>query len=573
MSGSGGNGSQVLQDVRGALAGHRQVNLTGPLGVGKSHLLAHLDGVTRVDLDAELPSALGALRRHLAHPAAARRTLVVDSVDGSQRVAAVSAALHDARDRHPALVVVSRQPLAMDPRWTHTAVAVAVAPACEERITAMTADIREPGLRALLHRLAGGIPLLADTARRALACGADCEPPGAVADRLAQVVLERLGRELPGQRWRHALRMLATMRTADERLLPGGPDQFSRLAALSIVHRDALGLRIAEPYRTVLELAYHWRRPEAHEDTRTRARDYRLTLLRRARDGHERAALADQMLFLTGDPLVRRELFPAGDRAVGFRVACAADEDDIARLMDRWARHSGFDPRRSARLTERWAGHDISTFHLAHDRDGRPIGVANLLPIGEQSADCAEPLMQQHSGMLAGGGLFLGAAHCDDSAARALLLRHVLRQGVVAGRLVVSTASPDYQELVRGLGFRMHGAIHDDVYRCGHRPQVFSNDLGAPDLPGWLERVGSSDGSSGGPPPEVPHLAPKELRVLLAYASGLTLESAARRAGIAPNTAKYYLTRVKAKYLAVGRPTHTKIDLARRVREDELDRA
>ncbi|MFG2334969.1 hypothetical protein [Streptomyces yangpuensis] len=572
MSGSGGNGSQVLQDVRAALAGHGQVNLTGPLGVGKSRLLAHLDGTTKVDLDPDPQEALRALRRHLADPAAARCALVVDSVDGPQRLAAVSAALHDSRHPRPGLVVVSRRPVATDPRWTHPVNAVSVAPACPGRIAAMTADVRRPGLGALVHRLAGGIPLLADTARRALDRGGEGEPPGAVADRLAEVVLERLGRELPGRRWQHALRLLATVRTADERLLPGGPEQFSRLAALSIVDRTALGLRIAEPYRTILELAYRWRRPEAHEDARTRARDYRLTLLRHVGDGQERAALAEQALFLTGDPLVRRDLFPAAERAVGFRPACAADADDIARLMDRWARNGGFDRPRSARLTERWAGHDISTFHLAHDLDGRPIGVASLLPIGEPSADCAEPLLQQHSGTLVGGGMFLGAAHCDDPAARALLLRYVLRQGVAAGRLVVSTASPAYQELVRGLGFRVHGAVRDDVYRCGHPPQVFSNDLGTPDLPGWLERVGG-DGSPDGPPAEVPHLAPQELRVLLGYTSGLTLESAGRRAGIAPNTAKFYLSRVKAKYLAAGRPAHTKIELAERVREDGLDRA
>ncbi|MER7667465.1 AAA family ATPase [Kitasatospora sp. NPDC096128] len=67
---------------------------------------------------------------------------------------------------------------------------------------------------------------------------------------------------------------------------------------------------------------------------------------------------------------------------------------------------------------------------------------------------------------------------------------------------------------------------------------------------------------------ERPRLSPKELQVLLDYASGLTLKSAARRAGITPNTAKDYLDRVKAKYRRAGRPAYTKIDLATRVRED-----
>ncbi|OLB74018.1 MAG: response regulator [Actinobacteria bacterium 13_2_20CM_2_71_6] len=71
--------------------------------------------------------------------------------------------------------------------------------------------------------------------------------------------------------------------------------------------------------------------------------------------------------------------------------------------------------------------------------------------------------------------------------------------------------------------------------------------------------------------PERPRLAPKERAVLLAYASGMTLKSAARHLGIQPETAKTYLERVKVKYHATGRPTYTKIDLAKRVREDGLD--
>lgn len=71
--------------------------------------------------------------------------------------------------------------------------------------------------------------------------------------------------------------------------------------------------------------------------------------------------------------------------------------------------------------------------------------------------------------------------------------------------------------------------------------------------------------------PERPRLAPRELQVLLDYASGLTLKATARRARISPNTAKYYLDQVKEKYQRAGRPAHTKIDLAVRVREDGLD--
>lgn len=69
---------------------------------------------------------------------------------------------------------------------------------------------------------------------------------------------------------------------------------------------------------------------------------------------------------------------------------------------------------------------------------------------------------------------------------------------------------------------------------------------------------------------ERPRLSRQETVVLLGYVAGLTLDAAARRAGIRPGTAKQYLDRVKQKYQAVGRPTRTKLDLARRAHEDGL---
>ncbi|MFE0582801.1 response regulator [Streptomyces sp. NPDC058874] len=71
--------------------------------------------------------------------------------------------------------------------------------------------------------------------------------------------------------------------------------------------------------------------------------------------------------------------------------------------------------------------------------------------------------------------------------------------------------------------------------------------------------------------PARPRLSPRERQILLDYASGMTLKSAARRAGITVHTAKDYLDRVKAKYQQAGRPTYTKLDLALRVREDSLE--
>lgn len=66
----------------------------------------------------------------------------------------------------------------------------------------------------------------------------------------------------------------------------------------------------------------------------------------------------------------------------------------------------------------------------------------------------------------------------------------------------------------------------------------------------------------------VPALAPREEQVLKLYAAGLPMKSVARRVGIAEDTAKEYLARVKRKYLDAGRPARTKTDLYRRAVED-----
>ena len=75
--------------------------------------------------------------------------------------------------------------------------------------------------------------------------------------------------------------------------------------------------------------------------------------------------------------------------------------------------------------------------------------------------------------------------------------------------------------------------------------------------------AGEADGSPVRPP-----LSAREHRVLMAYTSGLTLDSVARRLGISPETARTYLKRVKAKYRQAGVPVYTKLDLAERVRAD-----
>ena len=74
-------------------------------------------------------------------------------------------------------------------------------------------------------------------------------------------------------------------------------------------------------------------------------------------------------------------------------------------------------------------------------------------------------------------------------------------------------------------------------------------------------------GAGGNLPRRAP-LSEQEYRVLMAYTSGVTLESAARRLGIRPATALTYLKRVKAKYRRAGIPVATKLELAEQVHRD-----
>ncbi|BDZ53786.1 response regulator transcription factor [Agromyces marinus] len=65
-------------------------------------------------------------------------------------------------------------------------------------------------------------------------------------------------------------------------------------------------------------------------------------------------------------------------------------------------------------------------------------------------------------------------------------------------------------------------------------------------------------------------LGRRERDVLNLYASGLPLKLVAQKLGIAHSTAREYLDRIRAKYVEVGRPAPTKVDLLRRAVEDGI---
>lgn len=65
-------------------------------------------------------------------------------------------------------------------------------------------------------------------------------------------------------------------------------------------------------------------------------------------------------------------------------------------------------------------------------------------------------------------------------------------------------------------------------------------------------------------------LSARERDVLRLYAAGLPLKVVAERLGVAYSTAKENITRVRVKYVSVGRPAPTKVDLLRRAMEDGI---
>jgi DNA-binding NarL/FixJ family response regulator len=65
-------------------------------------------------------------------------------------------------------------------------------------------------------------------------------------------------------------------------------------------------------------------------------------------------------------------------------------------------------------------------------------------------------------------------------------------------------------------------------------------------------------------------LGRREREILHLYASGLPLKLAAQQLGIGYSTAREYLDRIRTKYVEVGRPAPTKVDLLRRAVEDGI---
>jgi hypothetical protein len=462
---------------------HRVVNLVGPLGVGKSSVLAALPvDACRVDLADGVPH--GALD---AAVAGARGCVVVDSVDSPAALAAVCAVL----DGHGAarVVVASRRPLAGSP---HTPGAllphIVVVPArlwadAEADELATRSGVTRPEHRAAIVAMAGGVPLVVDLLCRAVHRGTGTDVPGALADVAVTEVAGRLGREglapsdVPG------LALLASSGQADHELVPA-----THLAGLSVVSPAAEGLDVQEPFRTLFDHAYRWRRPLSHGRSVARARVHHREVLMDSTDLGQRARRTEQSLWLTGDPTIREALFSTRDEVIVVRQSTDADTDDVMHLAHRWARRGELDVRSTERVLSPMVADAPDAFRIATDADGEILGAVTAIPVAARTEHVVEPLLQQHAPDVA-AGVFVGMAIARDDRSQAALLRDVLLRGISSAQVTVATQWPAYQRLVRCLDFTYLGATRDDVFRCGRQVQVHTLRLAPADIAPWLTRL------------------------------------------------------------------------------------
>ncbi|GHJ48068.1 hypothetical protein Cs7R123_54100 [Catellatospora sp. TT07R-123] len=456
------------------------INVFGPLGVGKTLMLTGLDTGDAVVVDG------------------------VDDADAVMRLArTVSAA--PAADRWIAL---SRRPLPAWPDWPdgEPPVTVRLDPWRSASIESLAreAGLRQPAELRAVASLSGGLPLVAGQLSRALLSGVPADARGALAAPAAREVLRRLATEGPAAA-DEALTALATLGCADEemlaRLVGATAAEFDRLAELSVVRRDEIGLALREPYRTLLDLGARWRRPLARQSLLAGGVQHRMRQAATRRDRREQVGIVGPSLALVDDPVIRETLFPAAEPRVRIRPAEPGDEADIVRLTRHWARRGHLDAKACGRMLETWWACQPTGFYLAVGPEGEALGLSNVLPLRESATPALELLLQQHTGALRAdpdgtGGVLVGLAVSgdDDPAVHAAILRHTLAVGMAAERVLVSTPWLPYQRLCEQLGMVHQGDTRHDVYRCGRMNRIYLQDFAVEALPSWLGRLGA-----GGP--------------------------------------------------------------------------
>ncbi|WP_411080214.1 hypothetical protein [Streptomyces sp. cmx-18-6] len=464
------------------------VDLVGPLGSGKTTLLTGLaDGRPVVS------ARRGDLRAALGQTSDTARPVVY--VDDADTPGFRGILRHELRRAGTGahVVLASRNPLpdtstVLVPRWTDP----------EIRDLAIALGVTA-GLD-LVVALAGGSPLVAGGLSRALLASAPPDVPGAVADRALREILA----DVPvDRRLSDVLDALAAVGRGDEELLtelvvpPGGPDWFAALCDGALITVTECGPAVVEPFRTLLDLRYRWRRPIAHRAAISLAATRNLRLLGATADDTRRRALTEHALFLTDDPVIRRTLFPPLPNTPSVRQARPGDHERIAALARRWARRGGHSVARTNRLLDGWLRNTPDGFRVVCDPDDRAVGMSYTPLLTDRSVAVIEPMTRQHTDWLAGGsgGAFIGMAACEDGHpdAHSALLRRILLDGVGQRRLVVATPSPDYQQLMRRLGFGFVGAAHHEPSDGGQSAEVHELAFTSSDgLAAWLGRIAAT---------------------------------------------------------------------------------
>jgi DNA-binding NarL/FixJ family response regulator len=133
------------------------------------------------------------------------------------------------------------------------------------------------------------------------------------------------------------------------------------------------------------------------------------------------------------------------------------------------------------------------------------------------------------------------AAGCRVLIVSALGSPRVVRQGLSAGALGYMSKREDPADLLTAI-----------------RAVASGEGFLTPEMAAILAEV----------PEDVPNLSIQELTALRLYASGMKLDSVARRMNVSPATAKEYLDRVRAKYAQAHRVVRSKSDMHRAAVED-----
>lgn len=130
-------------------------------------------------------------------------------------------------------------------------------------------------------------------------------------------------------------------------------------------------------------------------------------------------------------------------------------------------------------------------------------------------------------------------------------------------RVLVIDGSPELGSVARTMEAGVHGYLTRD-----HDLAALASTLRSIAAGGTAWSLGPTTAANPDGHRQRPMFSEREHEVLMAYASGQTLESTARYLGISVETAKTYLKRIKAKYQMAGLPVYTKLDLAEQVRAD-----